>query len=159
MSLIPPNISIINQNNYELFLDKGEYKISIIASIMNEEFPLITYYNFLEFEVEKKYNIKLIIILSFSGLVLISLIIFLIIYCKKKKKENILDELDIRRKTRLETFTTLIGLVDGEEVIFNNSEEDGEKENISNSGKKKGKKGDDLEEKIDEVDFSGISDK
>ena len=58
MSLIPPNISIINQNNYELFLDKGEYKISIIASIMNEEFPLITYYNFLEFEVEKKYNIK-----------------------------------------------------------------------------------------------------
>ena len=79
----------------------------------------------MEFEVEKKYNIKLIIILSFSGLVLISLIIFLIIYCKKKKKENILDELDIRRKTRLETFTTLIGLVDGEEVIFNNSEEDG----------------------------------
>ena len=159
MSLIPPNISIINQNNYELFLDKGEYKISIIASIMNEEFPLTTYYNFLEFEVEKKYNIKLIIILSFSGLVLISLIIFLIIYCKKKKKENILDELDIRRKTRLETFTTLIGLVDGEEVIFNNSEEDGEEENICNSGKKKGKKGDDLEEKIDEVDFSGISDK
>ena len=30
---------------------------------------------------------------------------------------------------------------------------------ISNSGKKKCKKGDDLEEKIDEVDFSGISDK
>ena len=159
MSLIPPNISIINQNNYELFLDKGEYKISIIASIMNEEFPLTTYYNFLEFEVEKKYNIKLIIILSFSGLVLISLIIFLIIYCKKKKKENILDELDIRRKTRLETFTTLIGLVDGEEVIFNNSEEDGEEENISNSGKKKGKKGDDLEEKVEDINFSAISDK
>ena len=143
MSLIPPNISLINQNSYETFLDKGEYKISIIATIINEAYPLTTYYNFLEFEVQRKYNIKLIIILSCSGVVLIGLIIFLIIYCKKKKNENILNDLDLTRRSRLETFTKVIGLVDGEEgeeVIFKNDDEVDEEENIINTGIKKIKK-------------------
>ena len=162
MSLIPPNISLINQNSYETFLDKGEYKISIIATIINEAYPLTTYYNFLEFEVQRKYNIKLIIILSCSGVVLIGLIIFLIIYCKKKKNENILNDLDLTRRSRLETFTKVIGLVDGEEgeeVIFKNDDEVDEEENIINTGIKKNKKGNDLEEKVEDINFSAISDK
>ena len=116
----------------------------------------------MEFEVQRKYNIKLIIILSCSGVVLIGLIIFLIIYCKKKKNENILNDLDLTRRSRLETFTKVIGLVDGEEgeeVIFKNDDEVDEEENIINTGIKKNKKVDDLEEKVEDINFSAISDK
>ena len=56
MVLIPPNISLINQNKYEINLDKGEYKMSIFASIINKDFPLTTYYDFIEFIIPKKYN-------------------------------------------------------------------------------------------------------
>jgi hypothetical protein len=131
MSLIPPNISLINQNDYELYLDKGEYKISIIASIVNKNFPLTTYYNFMEFNIPNKYNIKLIIILSVSGVVILALTIFLIIYCKKKKKMDF-DDIDLTRKSRLVSLTKALGIENGNEqegVIFNNNDYEDENEN------------------------------
>ena len=146
MSLIPPNISLINQNDYELYLDKGEYKISIIASIVNKNFPLTTYYNFMEFNIPNKYNIKLIIILSVSGVVILALTIFLIIYCKKKKKMDF-DDIDLTRKSRLVSFTKALGIENGNEqegVIFNNNdyedENENENENIMNDNDKSGNK-------------------
>ena len=94
MSLIPPNISLINQNKYEINLDKGKYKMSIIASIINKDFPLTTYYDFIEFTIPKKYNIELIAIFCSFGLIIIIATIFLIIYCKKRQKDDIDDLID-----------------------------------------------------------------
>ena len=155
MSLIPPNISLINKNNFECNLDKGKYKISIIASIVDEYLPLTTYYDFLEFEVHKKYNIKLIIIFSVIGFVLIASIIILIIYCKKKiQKEKInLDDIDIQRKTRLITVAKALGINDEQEKILLGDDEDDENENLINSDDK-------LKEKEEEENnFSMLSDK
>ena len=130
MALIPPNISLINQNKYEIYLDKGEYKMSIIASIINKDFPLTTYYDFLEFKIPKKYNIELIIIFCSSGLIIIIVSIFLIIYCKKRQK-NELDDLINERKSRLLSVAKVLGINDEqEEIIINNdfeSNEDNEK--------------------------------
>ena len=134
MSLIPPNISVINQNSQEFYLEKGEYKISIIASIVNKKFPLVTYYNFLEFEVPYKYNIKLIIILSVSGLILIALIIFIIIYCKKRKKKDEFEDIDINRESRIQSMVKSWGLGgEKENLFFNNDDEEDEVENIINN--------------------------
>ena len=155
MSLIPPNISLINKNNFECNLDKGKYKISIIASIVDEYLPLTTYYDFLEFEVHKKYNIKLIIIFSVIGFVLIASIIILIIYCKKKiQKEKInLDDIDIQRKTRLITVAKALGINDEQEKILLGDDEDDDNENLINSDDK-------LKEKEEEENnFSMLSDK
>jgi hypothetical protein len=155
MSLIPPNISLINKNNFECNLDKGKYKISIIASIVDEYLPLTTYYDFLEFEVHKKYNIKLIIIFSVIGFVLIASIIISIIYCKKKiQKEKInLDDIDIQRKTRLITVAKALGINDEQEKILLGDDEDDDNENLINSDDK-------LKEKEEEENnFSMLSDK
>ena len=152
---IPPNISLINKNNFECNLDKGKYKISIIASIVDEYLPLTTYYDFLEFEVHKKYNIKLIIIFSVIGFVLIASIIILIIYCKKKiQKEKInLDDIDIQRKTRLITVAKALGINDEQEKILLGDDEDDDNENLINSDDK-------LKEKEEEENnFSMLSDK
>ena len=155
MSLIPPNISVINKNNFEYKLDKGKYKISIIASIVEEYLPLTTYYDFLEFEVHNKYDIKLIIVFSIICLVLIGSIIILIIYCKKKRaKEKInWDDIDIQRKTRLISVAKALGINDEQEKILIGDDEDDDNENLNNSDDK-------LKEKEEEENnFSMLSDK
>ena len=126
MSLIPPNISLIDKNNYKIYLEKGKYKISILASIINNNFPLTTYYDFLNFEIPKKLNIKLILIFSFLGLALIILTIIIIIYCKKKKKAKNIDPDDYSRKSRL---LSALGIDIGREgIIFDNEDEEEEEE-------------------------------
>ena len=154
MSLIPPNISLINKNNYECKLEKGKYKISILASIVDDDLPLTTYYNFLDFEVHKNYSIKLIIIFSVIGFVLIVLIIFLIIYCKKKRgKEKIdLDDIDIKRKSRLISVAKALGINDEQEKIILGDDEDDDDENLINTDDK-------LKEKEEEHNFSISSEK
>ena len=154
MSLIPPNISLINKNNYEHSLDKGEYKISIIASIVDEDLPLTTYYDFLEFEIHRKFNLKLIIIVSSSSLALIALIIIIIICCKKCKNETEinLDNIEIRKKSRLISVVKALGIGDEQEGIILGMDEDDEVENIIN-------KQDGLKEKEEENNFSILSDK
>ena len=153
MSLIPPNITLINKNNYELSLKKGEYKISIIASIANENFPLTTYYDFLEFDIPTKYNIKLIIIFTVCSFVIIVGTLSVIIYCKKKKK-NDLKVVDITRKSRL---LSALGLeVENEEgLILDNDDEDEENDNLIDKDKKEGE----LTEKENDANFSRVSEK
>ena len=153
MSLIPPNITLINKNNYELSLKKGEYKISIIASIANENFPLTTYYDFLEFDIPTKYNIKLIIIFTVCSFVIIVGTFSVIIYCKKKKK-NDLKVVDITRKSRL---LSALGLeVENEEgLILDNDDEDEENNNLIDKDKKEGE----LTEKENDANFSRVSEK
>ena len=134
MALIPPNISLLNENKYEIHLDKGDYKMSIIASIINKDFPLTTYYDFLEFKIPKKINIKLLIILSSIGLIIIIAFIFLIIYCKKKRNDELEDVIE-DEKSRILSVAKVLGLSDEQEgIIINNdieSSDDNEKDIIS----------------------------
>ena len=134
MALIPPNISLINENKYEIHLDKGDYKMSIIASIINKDFPLTTYYDFLEFKIPKKINIKLLIIFCSFGLIIIIAFISLIIYCKKKRKDE-LEDVTEDEKSRILNVAKVLGLSDEQEgIIINNdieSSDDNEKDIIS----------------------------
>ena len=160
MALIPPNISLINKNKYEIYLDKGEYKMSIIASIINKDFPLTTYYDFLEFKITKKINIVLLIIFCSIGLLIIIAFIFLIIYCKKKRKDELEDIIE-EEKSRILNVAKVLGLSDEQErIIINNdieSIEDNEK-NIINSDIKENKENK-LKINEDNDGFSTSSDK
>lgn len=99
MSLIPPNYTVINHNNYTAEIPKGEYKVSMIVTVLNEEFPMVTFYDILEINVSEKLSIIIYIVLACSFLIFI---IFFIIFffLKKKKKEgkidiNIINKLNI----------------------------------------------------------------
>ena len=162
MALIPPNISLINKTKYQIFLDKGEYKMSIIASVMNNKFPFTTYYDFIEFSIPKKYNIRLIIIICAICLILIIFLIFLIIYCKKKPKDE-LDNLLDESKSRLMSVARVLGLGDEQEgIIINNDKEDkeeNEQKSINNRKDSKGEKDGELKENVENDDFRISSDK
>ena len=137
MSLIPPNISLINKNNYLIDLEQGEYKINIIASVVNDNLPLVTLYDFLNFNVPKRYNIKLIVILTISGVIIAAAIVLFIIYLKKRSKNK--EEVDLSDVSRKERFLSLLGLsYDNEGIIFDNDDEPhenniNEKENEENN--------------------------
>ena len=47
LSLIPSNKSVINTNNIEINLEEGKYKVAIIASVINKEFPITNMYDIL----------------------------------------------------------------------------------------------------------------
>ena len=130
MSLIPPNISLINEVNYTVYLEKGKYKISIVASVVDDNYPLTTFYDFMNFEVPSRINIKLIIIISVSAAVLIISII-LFIYCiKKRKKKNEYDRIKDVRKSRLLSALGFDQTNEVEGIIFN--EEDEDEDNLNN---------------------------
>ena len=137
MSLIPPNISLINKNNYLIDLEQGDYKINIIASVVNDNLPLVTLYDFLNFNVPKRYNIKLIVILTISGVIIAAAIVLFIIYLKKRSKNK--EEVDLSDVSRKERFLSLLGLsYDNEGIIFDNDDEPhenniNEKENEENN--------------------------
>ena len=134
MSLIPPNISLINKNQYKINLEKGKYKISIVASVVNEDFPLITSYDFLQFEVSNRINIKLILILTIPCFALIVVFIILIVYCKWKNRKDEIENLKDERRTKL---LTALGFNESDEkegIIFNNNDED-ENNNENNKSK------------------------
>ena len=82
--LIPSNKSIINTNKLEINLEKGNYKVAIIASVINEEFPITNMYDFLYLNVSKRLSIFLIIFISFLCLMILLIILF-IIFRKKRK--------------------------------------------------------------------------
>ena len=87
MSLIPPNYTVFNTNNYKLDMTQGKYKLNIIARVINEKLPLITFYDVLEFQVSLRVDILIIIFSSFSfGIIIIFLIIFYL--CKNNKKKQ-----------------------------------------------------------------------
>ena len=84
LSLIPSNKSVINTNKLEINLKEGKYKIAIIASVINKEFPITNMYDILFLNVSKRINIPLIIVLSTLGFIIIIIVLFII--CRKKRK-------------------------------------------------------------------------
>ena len=92
LSLVPSNYTLINKTEYDINIPKGKYKINIIASVVNKELPLITFYDELEIKVSQGFSLIIIIclIISFTFL-----IIFIILYTKyiknsgKKKKSSL----------------------------------------------------------------------
>jgi hypothetical protein len=95
--LIPSNKSIINKTEIKIDLNEGQYKIAIIATVIDKEMPFEIMYNILELNVNKKTNTTLIIILSLLGAMIIILIIFFIfrkkiILCRRK---NISDNINV----------------------------------------------------------------
>ena len=82
--LIPSNYSIINANELEIDIEEGDYKVTIIASVIDKEFPITNMYDFLFLNVGKRLNIVLIIVLSLLGLIIILIILFLIFRKRRK---------------------------------------------------------------------------
>ena len=134
LSLIPPNVSMINKNNYEIDLSKGEYKIAILASIINNEFPLTTYYDILKLDVPTRVDIALIIIIIISISAVIAIIV-IFLYCKKKLKKD--EDGEFSRKSKIISMANIFGyydeqeeeLLQNEEGENNSKEKENEKEN------------------------------
>lgn len=130
MSLIPPNITIINNNRFEYELSKGKYKVSIIASVKNNEFPIITFYDWLNIDVPKRINFLIIIYISI-GVVVLIIGIVLIIFCKKKIKKDDINNIRLSRDSRMISMAKFLGYDEQEEkVLINNEEND---DNIMNN--------------------------
>ena len=83
LHLIPSNKSVINSNEVAIELKEGEYKISIIAKIIDNDIPFEIRYDTLELKVVKKMNLILIIFLGVFGLAFILFILFIIFWKKK----------------------------------------------------------------------------
>jgi hypothetical protein len=98
--LIPSNKSIINKTEIKIDLNEGQYKIAIIASVINTEMPFEIMYNILELNVIKKSNITSILFLIFFGIIIILLVLILIFrkklmsLCGRKKLFNDLNNLN-----------------------------------------------------------------
>ena len=88
LSLIPANKSIINTTEIKLDLDEGEYKVVIIANVIDKEMPFEIMYNFIEINIVKKLSLMLIVVCCLSGVILILIILFLIL----RKKINLLEK-------------------------------------------------------------------
>jgi hypothetical protein len=80
--LIPSNKSIINKTEIKIDLNEGQYKIAIIATVIDKEIPFEIMYNILELNVIKKTNITKIFLLIFFGIVII---LFVLIFIFRKK--------------------------------------------------------------------------
>ena len=103
--MIPSNISIINSTKIEIDLDKGNYKIAIIATVIDKDFPFTTIYDILYLNVSKRLNITLIVVLSIIGFIIILLILFVLFRKKRKficfkRDENTLSS-NIENKERI----------------------------------------------------------
>ena len=130
MSLIPPNTSLINKNSLKIGLSKGKYKIGIIASVINDEFPVVTFYDILNLNVPARINIFLIIII----VIIICVIIFIIVlslYCKKKSKN--MEDIRLSRMSHMISMAKILGYDnEQEEEILKNDEEDNLKNESNN---------------------------
>ena len=100
LSLIPSNYSVINENEIEIYIEEGNYKVAIIASIINKEFPITNIYDILDINVGKRLNLILIIVLSSLGLIIILIILFLL--CRKKRKCIFFKRDENRYSTKIE---------------------------------------------------------
>ena len=83
LSLIPSNISILNSTNIDINIEEGNYKIAIVASVIDKEFPIITMYDILNLNVSKRINIILIV---FSILIVLSIIVIILYFYFRKKR-------------------------------------------------------------------------
>ena len=134
MSFVPPNISIINNNKYEPKLPKGQYKVGIIVSVINDEFPITTFYDFSSIDVPQRINILLIVIIAVA-IVLIIAIIILILW-KKRRNKDILNNFRISKSGMISMASILDREESEEKLLINkdNPDEDNvNKKEIKNS--------------------------
>ena len=103
LSLIPSNKSVINHNEITIELEEGEYKVAIIARVIDKEMPFEIMYDIMELNVIKRINVTLIVILSISGFIIILLVLFFIFRKKiffsfkiRRLSQNI-EESDIKK--------------------------------------------------------------
>ena len=89
MSLIPPNYTVINKNEYSFNLPKGKYKLNIIALVINEDLPLITFYDEIEIKISRKIKLIIYIILTTSIVILVIFLIILYIMNKDDGRRTI----------------------------------------------------------------------
>ena len=103
LHLIPANKSIADATQIKIDLNEGEYKVMIIAKVINVDMPFDMMYDVLELNVIKKINIVLIVLCSFLGFIAIIIIILLIIrrrilvYIKKRKLLKNINDMDINK--------------------------------------------------------------
>ena len=90
LSLIPANKSIVNRTEIKLDMDEGEYKIVIIANVIDNEIPFEIMYNFIEIKIIKKLSLMLIIFLCLGGVIILLIILFLIL----RKKLNLFKKIN-----------------------------------------------------------------
>ena len=99
--LIPANKSLVNSTKVDIHLNEGEYKISIIANVINEEIPFNIKYETIELNIIKKFDIALMLILSTIGLIVILLVLYLIFrkkinfFIKRKRSSSEIDKSSI----------------------------------------------------------------
>ena len=124
MSLIPPNISIIGTNKSSHKLPKGKYKIGIIASVINDEFPITTFYDFSNINVPQRINIFIIII--FGIIIILVIAIIICIFCKKKTKVDDLRDLRLSKGAGMLSMASLFDNEEEDKILIgkDNSDDD-----------------------------------
>ena len=126
---IPPNYTIVNQNNLILDIPKGKYKVNIIASVINDQFPITTFYEFLDLNVSKKIS-KSVIIIIISIMIIISIVIIGVFLYNKNKRKNYIGRISnvfpSANYNRLISMTENVG--DEDEIEENLDEMDEEEE-------------------------------
>jgi len=120
LSLIPSNISILNSTNIDINIEEGNYKIAIVASVIDKEFPIITMYDILNLNVTKRINIVFIV---FSILIVLTLIaIILYFYFRKKKKIFCFKRKEVMFSSQIEENKLLSGIKKNDEMDVLNKE-------------------------------------
>jgi hypothetical protein len=132
MTLVPPNVSIINKNKYEPKLPKGQYKVGIFVSVINDEFPMTTFYDFSSIDVPQRINIRLIIIIAVAIVLIIAIILFII--WKKKRNKDILNKIS---KSGMISMASIFDREDSEDKLLtskdNPDEDNDNKKEIKNN--------------------------
>ena len=128
LSLIPPNISILNKTNIDLDLEEGNYKIAIVASIIDKKFPIINMYDILNLNVPKRINIFLIVI---SILIAISIIIIILFfYFRKKRKFICFKRKEVLFSSQIEENELMSKVVNDDEMDVINKEGKNKKDDL-----------------------------
>ena len=78
LHLIPVNKSIVDSTQIKIDLNEGEYKVMIIANVINVNMPFEIMYNVLELNIIKRINIAPTVLCSFFCFIAIIIIILLI---------------------------------------------------------------------------------
>ena len=108
LNLIPSNKSIVNTTQIKINLEEGEYKIVIIANVINNEMPFEIMYDFIELNIIKKINIVLIVLSSLFGFIIILVILFFIFrkkimfYWKKRRSSINISDINNSKSLQLQ---------------------------------------------------------
>ena len=136
LSLIPSNKSIINSTEITIDIEEGNYKIAIIASVIDNEFPFINVYDILYLNVSKRINIVLIVFLILLGIIIILVILYFVF--RKKKIFSFLRGRETMFSSEIEENKLINGINRGSDEMNNNH----------NKHKKNKKRKEEIKEKL-----------